>query len=1039
MTHQKKQALNRRFRLMPWPWLCGLLGLALVSAALAADPLYENDAVLNFTVPPGLLPAVDATNFLNNNWFQVAFTSTKGGLNGNAELYETEDTVNYTNIGTMVATSSILTNGSSLILSFNPGCGFNFDTYNTDSGLEQMAGSFYNPGSIRANSQIDLAQQFLLVSTVGKCLVNATNIIINPGTIELGLDSLIQLTGQNVDLTRGTLVVEGGLGSVFGAGGFGVDTNAEWNPGIDLALTGATPSLVRIGNTVPAFWTLPPGYPTYQFLNFPVQFPVLTTPYVSVTQVATNSIIYRYVFVTNTIPNVTANVYIDPVFTGLGLGVVEFVGSYKDPVTDLPANDFLYLVDDYLLGANNPGIGANGVPNNFSVITSATSLVAGTPPDAPGFLPLPNGAISNAYSFVNAQLGLLTNNPSPLNVTNYLSQVLPGRIQISADSNLDLSLAQISGQNYLSLRAPNQFNGSTGARISSPYSDINLGVTNGFMTVTNLIEPYLPGWNGPIQAWSTRFVELSVVTNVTAISTNIFTVTNDYRVLIVANEAAPTTLAEIQDLKFHDTNLVISDALNLLRSVSIDAQNLTLTTNGPGSVSPEGQLNLQLLPTTPTAPVNYAFVWSNAFPNLHNFTNSGAFSMPNVNPVNLGSSASPLGAFINHGSFADQGVIICATNFESDGWFSNSVLGSFVLQSQTTTLTNGLLTAGGDVSITTGGLLTSNLVLLAGRSLKLIATNLLTDTGVTNGNVWTVGAASIGSGLSLPLLPVGGGGAYGNSLLGTTITLFAPNNKNVVNTWAAGDFGASNVGYTNNVAIGHLVLNALSNAPNTQLYFSGTGASNAIYVDRLELAGFASYIYHNSGGNLPALAFNTNLVIYYADCIDDNVGEVSELINGKNGNHLRWVPTYAGYFSSTNLVHLGQTNAFNVALAESHDIDSNGNGIANAFDPTPFFLTSMTGPVAISNTLSGLWAISWNSIPNATNVVFYSTNSTGPFTNLLVNFSTNSSGPFTMSNFISPIPYPSPPARVMIFTPILVSPPSLYYMPVVNPWTTYPY
>ena len=57
------------------PWLCGLSGLALVSAALAADPLYENDSVLVYTVPLRILPAIDATNFLNNNWFQIAFTA----------------------------------------------------------------------------------------------------------------------------------------------------------------------------------------------------------------------------------------------------------------------------------------------------------------------------------------------------------------------------------------------------------------------------------------------------------------------------------------------------------------------------------------------------------------------------------------------------------------------------------------------------------------------------------------------------------------------------------------------------------------------------------------------------------------------------------------------------------------------------------------------------------------------------------------------------------------------------------------------------
>jgi len=820
------------------------------------------------------------------------------------------------------------------------------------------------------------------------------------------------------------------------------------------------------------------------------------------------------------------------------------------------------------------------VPINFTFTESPTKLIF-QPPAAAGFYNVfPAGTLTNRYAFANVQLAAgtaATNQIANLSVTS-----LPGRIQINAANELNLALAQITGPNYMSVQSTNQFDGSPGASIQVPYSDLNLGVTNGFLTVSNLISPQLPGWSGTCQAWSTRWTTTStntlvIYTNTSPpvpIATNIITVTNDYRVLIVGSQLNPTTVAQVQNMILHGTNTVISDAYNIMSTLTSDAQSLTLTENGVGrgATSLDGEFNV----------ASPGIFWASSLPNLLNLTNNGAIRFQNlsqfignsnnvaVTPAvassailsevtnyanvqalnkviiganayvftntlnnatanqvkiaasfdgtmsnliaaingwpgagtayssstvsNVQATASPLAAhaftvtaitngpagnsvsankstpttnlvwigtspsntlsggmgsvtnvssaqvpyrnFINNGLLSDQGSQIWANNFVSGGVISNGV-GSFMQQSLTTTLTNGQIVAAGDVSITTGNLVVSNVVLEADRSLNLIATNLLTDTGVTNGNVWTVGAASIGNGLSLPLLPAGGGGAYGNSLLGTTITLFAPTNKNVVNTWAAGDFGVSNVGYTNNVAIGHLVLNALGTAPNTQLYFSGTGASNAIYVDRLELAGYASYIWHQ-GTNMPALAFNTNLVIYYADCIDDNVGEVSELINGKNGNHLRWVPTYAGYFSSTNLVYLGQTNTYNLALVESRDIDSNGNGIDNAFDPTPFFLTSMTGPVVISNTPSGPLAISWNSIPHATNFVVYSTSGVmGSYTNLLTNFSTNNAGPFTMSNFISPIPYPSPPARVMIFTPVPVS--TRYYWPVVDPWTTYPY
>ena len=100
-------------------------------------------------------------------------------------------------------------------------------------------------------------------------------------------------------------------------------------------------------------------------------------------------------------------------------------------------------------------------------------------------------------------------------------------------------------------------------------------------------------------------------------------------------------------------------------------------------------------------------------------------------------------------------------------------------------------------------------------------------------------------------------------------------------------------------------------------------------------------------------------------------------MNHLNGNRLRWVAAYAGHFSSTNIVYPnGTTNGpFNAALAQSTTIDSDGDGINNAFDPTPFFVS---GEVNLKLTLTNkppLTAlITWDSIPSATNTVYDRTN-----------------------------------------------------------------
>ena len=284
-------------------------------------------------------------------------------------------------------------------------------------------------------------------------------------------------------------------------------------------------------------------------------------------------------------------------------------------------------------------------------------------------------------------------------------------------------------------------------------------------------------------------------------------------------------------------------------------------------------------------------------------------------------------ALINNGLFFDQGSIIYAGTFESSGVFSNG-LGSFTLQSLTTTLTNGAFYAGGDVSITASNLVTSNLVLQAGRSLTLVVTNQLTDSepSPTNMSTWLVGTNSVGFGLSLPIKPATG------DLRATTIKLVAPTNRTVVNVWSGIDRGLSTAGFTNNEAIGQLQLDLVPPAfagHDGVLVFNGSGISNALYVDNLQLLEDATHGNATNSYNFPWLKINTNMMIYYAQATEAGVSVAEAIDNvsrqgGNSGGRLRWIYSYAGYFSSTNLVYTNldgttYTNTVNAALAQSSD------------------------------------------------------------------------------------------------------------------------
>ena len=748
MTNQQKSPIN--CWLKKWPVLCGLLTFVLAGTALATDSLYENDAVLTYNIPPDPLPNIDATNFVNNNSFTINFLSSAL----NPEVFETWNTLNYTNTGLMVA-SPLSVNG--VLLNLSIGCGFRFDTQTTNQIPRQMASSFYNPGTIRCNSINDSG----LIFGVGEFIVSATNIV-NSGTVDVGVGGLMQFTGQNVDLTRSTLNMEGGGANVFGTGVIGLNTN-YWDPSAYLGPNFAESAYFPIA-------------PFFLYLSNSTAYFDFASPNPS------NNII-RAVFIQDTSgSNVSYNVYFDSAGLGFGGGnaTVEWVGSYQDAASGNSFSNYLYLNDNYLLGvATNVSLAA-GYPANFTFTASSTPLFTGIIPAPAGFFNVfPAGTITNRYAFANVQLISTTESTNISSNPSHSITNLSGRVQISGSKELDMSFAKVTGPNYMSVQSTNQFDGSAGALIQTPYSDINIGVTNGFLTVSNLMEASIPNWSGNVQAWSTRWLALatnsSIVVDTNGVATtNSFTVTNDFRVEIVASQLTPTTLAQVQDLILHGTNsIVISDAFNVMRTFTADAQNLTLTTNGAGvgATSLDGELNLN----------SGSIFWQSSLPNLRNLTNNGAIQT--LNQINFGSSAQPYFNFINNGLVSDQGAIIYANNFVSSGTISNGV-GSFALQSLTTTLTNGSITAGGNISITASSLVTSNLVLQAGRSLTLQATNLLTDTGVTNGSIWSVGAASIGAGLNLPIKPALG------DLLGTTITNIAPTNKNVINIWAGVNRGS---------------------------------------------------------------------------------------------------------------------------------------------------------------------------------------------------------------------------------------------------------
>jgi hypothetical protein len=1013
------------------------LGRAAVGAnvlpAGPVDPQTGNFApgeIYNYLVPPNVLPNLLCSNFVVQNSFTVNYDS----LTANTTFYEPKYTVNYTNTGTMTVNT-----------------GFRFDTLTTNLLTPHVpAGTFYNGNLISAGSINDSGAAILsgyvvnYITGGGQILVTATNII-NPGTLDVGYGGYVKLGGRNVVLDGGIIQIES-VGSTNssvaglsgtpqptfdGVAAVGVDTNADWDPAYDLGSDYAFSGIVSVS---------------------PYDLSLInTTAYMDGRYVNGNvsNIIWRAVFVQNDNPNVTVNVYMDGpqstsgITTNKGSCYVEWSGSYIDPSTGNSINNYLYLNDDYIGSAATNTTVVGEVPRAFNLFSSLTPYPL---PNqiTPGFYPIfYDQTFTNRYSFMDGNLigGQTPTNATVSNPGGSLTN-LPGRVEIGASNFLSMAGTHISGGSYVSITCSNGFAGSPGAKISAPYSDLALGSASGSMTVSNLLVANIPQWNGPIAAWSTRWL---LVTN---------GITNDFRVLLVYDNVQPVTPPWINNLTLNVTNsLMVADSLNILANFYTPAQSITVLSNsiGVGATTQVGALNLESgasfgpgqVPDLVWLTNNGDMFCLNLADFQNNYTNfsytNGILVYTNglvVSRVVTNTlPATWYGAFINNGTITNQGMQAYAEVFTNAGVISAGS-SSFSLSAVSATFTNGYTAAGADVAIQATNLLVAGEYINAGRALNLTAPGSLSDGqanliagGLTNGNIWVVGSAAIGnidSGFNTYVNPFNG------DLLGTTVTNIAPANKVIANTWAGVDRSYNISGFQNNLAVGHLVLDAGQAGSFT---FSGTGSTNSMYVDCLELRDWATNLDLNL--NPRALKFANGFNLYYAQAIINGVsvatklnGKGLNLTGGGSTNHLRWVPEYAGYFSYTNLVYPnGTTNAVNAALAQDSSVASGGvyiNGVLqpNSVLPTQIFVPSEIN-LAIGITNGGAHRLTWNIPATGTNYyVQYLTNLMNPTWLTLTNFNIATNRIPTAATNV-----------VFVDTNHTVT---RFYRVVVQPWLTYP-
>ncbi len=974
---------------------CWTATLFLVVAAshAATIPSYVNATPLYS--PPTPAPVIDARAWVNRAVFSVTSPTLVPFQAYNNRLF----------------TNSAAT---STPMYFNPGVRFHRNT----NGQRFWMDSWVNKGTIISDyNNAIFSGLFVNDSRASILHVAATNIQAT-GPLFSGTHGLIRLEGGNVDVSRNALrtgsslsnTVTFGGGFIIGAsnyvndigiqdlywgGGRGDAVHTDRSQTMNVTSNGFNPSfllpdpvssvheVIERSSLSSFFFTNTTIVPNGFFISGTNVF--ISTNQVGYAAIANQSVLNSTSRVVQIIFYPTNET--DPEFTtearfyqGFGRAAsasVAFHAREFDIATQTTMTNSVYLVDALATTTNfffarNAAVNTRR-PNTFQVSRFVpTEFYFGTTGNvaySPGLI-YGNYALSdvtNRYAAYAAQVDLLSSSPSgsiPYNVTN-----APGRIELIADT-LNLEETRLRAESAVIIKAGNLVNNKF-AEIDAPLINFDARSVQPVLVISNLAPQTVRRFGGTVRAWSAVWNNLEPVVTGTNVTTNSVT----FHVLVVESQLRSQVPVTVNEFAARATNVVIADTLNIGRSFLVEGSSLHI----------QGGL---------TAPFGYGLGASNLV-NIRNFTNDGIINL--TGPASMGTDRTlSYSNYVNHGTNIATSHEIRTRYFENSGSMSADG-GTFYLDSVTTSLAGNPLIVSNyvfelptfdfvnfvlvtntytnavtlqaasfingvsDVEIRTRDLVISNSYISAG-TLTLNVTNRLVDSGTEATNFW-----SVTGGFNVPRLPAV------SDLLGTYLTTTAPRVALVDHVWAGEDRGFSPAGFTNNLALGKLTFDG---GERSLFRLRGTGSSNAIYVDYIELDNYAT--------NFNSLfSINPNLTIYFANA---NV-PVSKL-DGAAGGRFRWLWTYTGPLSSTNIIYPSGSNyTFNVALVRSKDLDSDGDGIVNSEDETPVYVAeSAVLSVSLTSGPDLTALLSWNALAYSSNYLEFKASAEQASWQVLTNF-----------------------------------------------------
>jgi len=483
----------------------------------------------------------------------------------------------------------------------------------------------------------------------------------------------------------------------------------------------------------------------------------------------------------------------------------------------------------------------------------------------------------------------------------------PGRIVIEAD-NLDLRNARIRAEGGVRIKTQHLV-GSTNAVIDCQNLSLDIGNTNGLLVITNMVQEQVERFTGGVKAYSIAWGNNYVTQGLGADPTADTTVNLHYHLLVVDAYLNTHTPVIVNDLTATSEKVMFKDPMRITEKLRVNAEHLSV------------HRDLTLGRETTVGSGEYSILYGQnrwdktVAPGLMYFTNYAQINIPEQ--AHFGDDRdTPYRSWVNYGTNNAQDVYIRSDVVHNIGRINAGA--AISLDADSVILQEGTLDAGQSLIVKARNLKMRFQTNTVGADFTLNVSGVLTDGGAGADNI--VQAAR---GIRLEQKPMRG------DLLGTEFQLSVTDFESQRVHWPAEDRGASVAGFTDNAAIGRLIL---TNGQLSRFLFGGDqGAGNAVYIDYLEFVGLEE---DDIGENsVPVMAVEEGYTVYFAA---SNVP--AELLDGLYDGRLRWVNEYPGDNSSMPLylAPLDKTIRVNRSFRQSILFDTDDDGTANGFDLTPF-------------------------------------------------------------------------------------------------------